>query len=134
MEWIEEMINDKEQFPRLDHDDSNEDQDGSNWNEWTADSQRPSQVKFPKNFRSLASKMLRRMCRVYGHIYYAHSQALSELKLTQYVNTSFHHLLYFVLEHGLVKERDFYPMEKVVNSLYRRSDVRTKAHPLSATK
>merc|ERR1719242_1833092 len=82
MEWIEESINDKDLFPRLDHDDPQENEEKDNWMEQETE----KALKFPKNFRSTSSKICRRMGRVYGHIYHAHWQAMIELKLTQYVN------------------------------------------------
>merc|ERR1719242_552005 len=123
MEWIEETINDHAQFPRLDHDDDAKDsQHDEQWNEWDHE-QRGSggkikALEFPHHFRSLSSKMCRRMGRVYGHIYYAHWQDMVELKVAHFVNTSFQWFLYFVLEHNLVNEREFKPLRKVVKSLY----------------
>merc|ERR1719242_2435957 len=104
MEWIEQTINDQKQFPRLDPpDDSKENEESDDCTEWSANA-RHCTLRFPKHFRSLSSKMLRRMSRVYGHIYHSHWPAIQELKLAHYVNTSFQYLLHFVLEHGLVRE------------------------------
>ena len=72
--------------------------------------------------KSLASKICRRIARVYGHFYFAHYQQVAALHLDTCLNTSFQYFLYFVKHHKLVKDKELYPMRRVVRQLYKEEE------------
>ena len=55
-----------------------------------------SGVPFPKNFLSIAKTILKRLFRVYAHIYHQHFPEVVQLGEEAHLNTSFKHFIYFV--------------------------------------
>lgn len=53
-------------------------------------------VPFPKNFLSIAKTILKRLFRVYAHIYHTHFDSIVSLGEEAHLNTSFKHFIYFV--------------------------------------
>merc|ERR1712228_93542 len=101
LEWIDEIIN--SQFP-------------------TTKKEKNNEYKFALDFKSLICKICRRIVRVFGHFYFAHYQQIIDLQLALYFNTSFQYFLYFIKEHKLVKDKELYPMRKIVRNLYQEND------------
>lgn len=57
---------------------------------------RPAGVPFPKNFLSMAKTILKRLFRVYAHIYHQHFPEVVQLGEEAHLNTSFKHFIFFV--------------------------------------
>ena len=55
-----------------------------------------SGVPFPKNFLSIAKTILKRLFRVYAHIYHQHFSEVVQLGEEAHLNTSFKHFIFFV--------------------------------------
>lgn len=55
-----------------------------------------SGVPFPKNFMSVAKTILKRLFRVYAHIYHQHFDSVMRLQEEAHLNTSFKHFIFFV--------------------------------------
>lgn len=53
-------------------------------------------VPFPKNFLSMAKTILKRLFRVYAHIYHQHFPEVVQLGEEAHLNTSFKHFIFFV--------------------------------------
>lgn len=53
-------------------------------------------VPFPKNFLSIAKTILKRLFRVYAHIYHQHFSEVVQLGEEAHLNTSFKHFIFFV--------------------------------------
>lgn len=53
-------------------------------------------VPFPKNFLSIAKTILKRLFRVYAHIYHQHFTEVVQLGEEAHLNTSFKHFIFFV--------------------------------------
>lgn len=53
-------------------------------------------VPFPKNFLSIAKTILKRLFRVYAHIYHQHFEEVVQLGEEAHLNTSFKHFIFFV--------------------------------------
>ena len=53
-------------------------------------------VPFPKNFLTIAKTILKRLFRVYAHIYHAHFRDVVRLTEEAHLNTSFKHFIYFI--------------------------------------
>jgi len=66
----------------------------------------PTSGDFPKNFIPEVKLMVKRMFRVYGHIYYKHKDKMRELNAEAHLNTCFKHFYYFVAEFKLLKDKD----------------------------
>lgn len=75
---------------------------------------------FPRNFMQLARTILKRLFRVYAHIYYAHFQEVCALQEEAHLNTSFKHFAYFVLEFDLVEKRELAPLQELIDHLIDR--------------
>lgn len=58
-------------------------------------------VPFPKNFTSVAKTILKRLFRVYAHIYHQHFDSVMQLQEEAHLNTSFKHFIFFVQVMGL---------------------------------
>lgn len=56
----------------------------------------PPGVPFPKNFMSVAKTILKRLFRVYAHIYHQHFDSVMQLQEEAHLNTSFKHFIFFV--------------------------------------
>jgi MOB kinase activator 1 len=53
-------------------------------------------VPFPRNFLSIAKTILKRLFRVYAHIYHQHFSEVVQLGEEAHLNTSFKHFIFFV--------------------------------------
>lgn len=71
MTWIEDQLNDEKLFPTS------------------------SAVPFPATFKSTVKNIMKRLFRVYAHIYYSHFDSICELKAEAHLNTCFKHFIYF---------------------------------------
>jgi len=86
--------------------------------EWTADiiadeSIFPvtEDIPFPKNFKKTCSKILRRLYRIFVHVYIEHFDRLREIEAEAHTNTFYKHFYYFVREHNMLEEKDYAPLE-----------------------
>lgn len=69
---------------------------------------------FPLQFGALVKTMMKRMFRIYAHIYCHHFDEITELGLQTHLNTSLKHFVLFVDEFDLVQQKDFGPLEEMV--------------------
>ena len=74
-------------------------------------------VPFPKNFLQIAKTILKRLFRVYAHIYHQHFQHVVDLGEEAHLNTSFKHFIYFVQEFSLVEKRELTPLQELIEKL-----------------
>ena len=68
-------------------------------------------VPFPKNFLTIAKTILKRLFRVYAHIYHSHFNVVVSLNEEAHLNTSFKHFIYFVQEFDLIEKKELAPMQ-----------------------
>jgi MOB kinase activator 1 len=54
---------------------------------------------------------MKRLLRVYAHIYHAHIQEVIELGVDAHLNTNFKHFYLFIKEFNLVQEKELLPMK-----------------------
>ncbi len=76
-----------------------------------------SGVPFPRNFLSIAKTILKRLFRVYAHIYHQHFQQVIQLREEAHLNTSFKHFIYFIQEFGLVDKKELAPLQELIDKL-----------------
>lgn len=74
-------------------------------------------VPFPRNFLSIAKTILKRLFRVYAHIYHQHFQHVVSLGEEAHLNTSFKHFIYFVQEFSLIEKRELSPLQELIEKL-----------------
>lgn len=69
---------------------------------------------FPPQFLTLCKTMLKRLFRVYAHIYCHHFDEITELGLQTHLNTSLKHFVLFCKEFQLIGQKDFGPLSELV--------------------
>ncbi|BEJ16544.1 hypothetical protein CspHIS471_0511490 [Cutaneotrichosporon sp. HIS471] len=69
-------------------------------------------VKFPQTFMPTAKTILRRLFRVYAHIYHSHFDQICALGIEAHLNTNYRHFLLFVDEFSLLSDRDLQPLDE----------------------
>lgn len=74
-------------------------------------------VPFPKSFLTIAKTILKRLFRVYAHVYYEHFHQVVQLQEEAHVNTSFKHFIYFVQEFDLVEKKELAPLQDLIDKL-----------------
>ncbi|KAJ1521915.1 hypothetical protein ONE63_002251 [Megalurothrips usitatus] len=70
-------------------------------------------IPFPKNFISIAKTILRRLFRVYAHVYHEHFLDVLQLGEVAHLNTSFKHFIIFVNEFSLIDKRELAPLQEL---------------------
>uniref|UniRef100_A0A8C5L3B1 MOB kinase activator 1A n=1 Tax=Jaculus jaculus TaxID=51337 RepID=A0A8C5L3B1_JACJA len=75
------------------------------------------EVPFPKNFMSVAKTILKRLFRVYAHIYHQHFDSVMQLQEEAHLNTSFKHFIFFVQEFNLIDRRELAPLQELIEKL-----------------
>jgi hypothetical protein len=76
----------------------------------------PTSGDFPKHFISEIKVIMKRMLRVYAHIYYKHRDKVKELNAESHLNTCFRHFYFFAQEFKLVKESEFECLQSYISS------------------
>lgn len=72
---------------------------------------------FTKNFRDTIKQVLKRLFRVYAHMYYHHFDKIRGLGEEAHINTCFQHFFFFVDEFKLIDKRDMLPLEELTANL-----------------
>lgn len=103
MDWAQKQFDDEELFPS---------QTGA---------------QFPKRFVSEAKVILRRLFRVYAHIYHHHFDQVVTLGEEAHLNTSFKHFVLFVQEYDLVPKAELTPLEDLIYEFNRQEDAKAGA-------
>lgn len=74
-------------------------------------------VPFPKTFIQSAKTILKRLFRVYAHIYHQHFGEVVQLSEEAHLNTSFKHFIFFVQEFSLIDKRELAPLQELIEKL-----------------
>lgn len=69
---------------------------------------------FPTKFVPLVKTIMKRLFRIYAHIYCHHFEEITELGLQTHLNTSLKHFVLFSKEFDLINSKDFGPLEELV--------------------
>lgn len=92
-DWVEEQLDDPSIFPR------------------------GLGEKFPRDFQAITKNIIKRLFRVYGHIYHSHFRQIVALELDSHLYMCFRHFILFVQEFGLIDEREMAPMQELINRI-----------------
>uniref|UniRef100_A0A3P9IE02 MOB kinase activator 1B n=1 Tax=Oryzias latipes TaxID=8090 RepID=A0A3P9IE02_ORYLA len=74
-------------------------------------------VPFKKNFLNVAKTILKRLFRVYAHIYHQHFDSVMQLQEEAHLNTSFKHFIFFVQEFNLIDRKELVPLQELIEKL-----------------
>merc|ERR1712113_564870 len=83
-------------------------------------------VTFPQNFQSIVKTILKRLFRVYAHIYHQHFKEVVSLGEEAHLNTSFKHFIYFVQEFQLIEKKELAPLQELIDRLTANSEPTSK--------
>jgi MOB kinase activator 1 len=75
------------------------------------------ETKFPKNFVKTIKTIYKRLFRVYAHIFHHHFENVQNLGAEAHLNSSFKHLMYFILEFDLVENSELVPLKSLIKTL-----------------
>ena len=70
-------------------------------------------ASFPPNFVDRIKAMLRRLFRIYAHIYNHHFAQVCALRLEVHLNTSYRHFFLFVSEYQLIDPKEMIPLAEI---------------------
>ncbi len=96
--WIQGIIDDEEKFPST------------------------VGVPFPRNFQALIKQMVKRMFRIYAHIYCHHFSIIIALGEEAHLNTSFKHFMFFIMEFDLIEQKELGPLKELIDSMMASSN------------
>lgn len=71
-------------------------------------------VPFPRQFPALVKTIMKRLFRVYAHMYCHHFDEINELGIQTHLNTSLKHFVLFCREFNLLQPKDYGPMGDLV--------------------
>lgn len=74
---------------------------------------------FPRDFLSVVKTILKRLFRVYAHMYHSHFRQIVALDLEPHLNTCFRHFILFVQEFELVDDKELAPMRELIDRIVR---------------
>lgn len=95
MDWVAFQVDDESLFPQ-----DYEDPDAA----------------YPKDFVAVVQRILKRLFRVYGHMYYTHFNNIQTLGLESSLNTSFKHFIWFVTHFKLIDQRELAPLRDLISN------------------
>lgn len=72
---------------------------------------------FSRSSPAIFKQLLRRLFRVYAHIYCQHLDQITELGLQPHLNTSLQHFVLFANEFSLVDPKDMLPLKELIDIL-----------------
>ncbi|KAK4396853.1 MOB kinase activator-like 1A [Sesamum angolense] len=99
MDWIEAQLDNEAIFPQ---------KFGMSWS------------AISTNFQDVVKTILKRLFRVYAHIYLSHFQKVVSLKEEAHLNTCFKHFVLFTTEFGLIEKVELAPLEEIIESILQR--------------
>ncbi|CAD5219968.1 unnamed protein product [Bursaphelenchus okinawaensis] len=79
----------------------------------------PSQIgrPFPSNFFQITQTIMRRLFRIYAHVYHEHFNYIQKLKAVEHVNTSFKHFMLFVQEFKMISPEHTEPLHELIQEI-----------------
>ena len=72
---------------------------------------------FPRDFGPTVRAILKRLFRVYAHIYHSHFRQVVRLELEPHLNTCFRHFVLFTREFSLIDDRELAPLRELIDKM-----------------
>ncbi|CAL4939898.1 unnamed protein product [Urochloa decumbens] len=102
MDWIEAQLDDGAIFPQH------------------------FEAPFPPNFRDVVKTILKRLFRVYAHIYHSHFKAIMNLGEVKHLNTCFKHFTFFTQEFQLIDRAELAPLSELIETIMHGRQIRQR--------
>ena len=77
----------------------------------------PVGESYPENFSSVCKVILKRLFRVYAHIYHSHFTQFVSLGTESQLNENFKRFVFFVVEFNMVGKSELAPLQQLIGSL-----------------
>ena len=75
---------------------------------------------FPDNFKIVASRIFKRMLRVYAHIYHCHWEVIRKLGQQNYLEICTKHFVLFGREFNLIDSTDLDPIKQLIDKWFKQ--------------
>jgi len=108
--WVESKLNDEKWFPIM------------------------VGETYPRQFRSLAKTILKKIFRIYAHMYRRHYLDIKIIGIEKLLNESFARYSFFVLQHKLVAKGDLKPMKALLNLWKGKTAPHKRSHSTRGTR
>ncbi|ODV63405.1 Mob1p ASCRUDRAFT_73274 [Ascoidea rubescens DSM 1968] len=125
MNWIQSFFDDDDIFPSniINVSSNNSNNSSNNYNKnrnnsidlTNSNSNIFVNKEFPQQFLALIKTIMKRLFRIYAHIYCHHFDEITELGLQNHLNTSLKHFVLFSNEFNLISKKDYGPLHELVN-------------------
>jgi len=86
----------------------------------------PANSNYGKDFLPTVCTILKRLFRVYAHIFFKHRDVLKQYELEGKFILGFSYWYWFVLEFSLVKAPEMAPLESIIVEIRKKSDLESK--------
>eukprot|EP01083_Nonionella_stella_P047950 128418_1 len=74
---------------------------------------------FPKNFKTSMSQILRRLFRLYAHLYHSHYDKFRDIGADSNLDLNFRHFVFFIREFNLISDNDMMPLKRLIDGFVR---------------
>lgn len=72
---------------------------------------------FPEDFRSDVKRIMRRLFRVYAHLFHSHLDEIVAVGAEAHLSTCFRHFVFFGTEFGLLPSKEMEPLKEIIAKL-----------------
>lgn len=93
MDWVDKQLSNEAMFPTME------------------------ESKFPENYRSVVKTIMRRLFRVYAHIFHSHLDEIVACRAEAHLSTCFRHFMYFGWLFNLLPPKELEPLKDIISSL-----------------
>jgi len=89
-------------------------------------------VPFPKEFMKVCKSLVKRLFRVYAHIYHSHFAMVVKLGEEAHLNTSFKHFSFFIGEFKMIDKRELAPLADLISRNREKAGLEGSDHGFSS--
>merc|ERR1719322_1563401 len=72
---------------------------------------------FPNHFLHVVKLIIKRIFRIYAHIYHHHFSDLQSLEAEAHLNAAFKYFIYFTREFSLISDQEMIPLQELVSCI-----------------
>lgn len=74
-------------------------------------------VPFPSDFNKICQNIMKRLFRIYAHIYYHHIEDIKMIGTESNLNASFRHFIFFAQEFKLIPKEQLLPLKDIIDQI-----------------